>query len=588
MGICGYQFLFIIIQLIQIVRGESAGCGSLVTYRQYTVLLDQAPQCYRRGCGAGNASLTTISSPCSPQAPCYGPWKIISDRFHSEWCESCPQHDLACRIQGWPILNTTSMCQFVPNDWIFDTDGECCNLGTEPYEFAKWIGRMCDDTWRDPFKFYDGMAKEDWEEWIQPWNWTVRPLNSTNQPTLSPQCPSASSFLWHIFTENFISIIFLILEALVRLYYPKKKGKGSLPARLWKWLWHKLPITRGIDLDLIQWFFTGTGSAIVIIGSNVWTAIIIHKTAGYHHVSIIRLAAIFCARPRINWMGCLLILKSNEVFVNAALSLALTEYVLHLVAAYCYIFTTNTGRVRDFYRVNHLRPFWQGSHAHVMYSGSLFWTTVFFLFLVAFGVFLGFGKAFLRILKSFQQAIQRKARQDQAKQQQAEEAAIVNLLPLWLREWSHSQIIRLREIVAGIPVPHHSPLVMALDQANEWFYISERVSGQPYLKLQQHDLEPIGRGIAPTQGLHEHRLLIRRERDRYKITVAVAFFMGMLTFASQWMFWDGFVKSSGDRYVAPFNPLFFLILSKTFSGIPASLPFFLIPSFTPPKTKLHR
>lgn len=58
---------------------------------------------------------------------------------------------------------------------------------------------------------------------------------------------------------------------------------------------------------------------------------------------------------------------------------------------------------------------------------------------------------------------------------------------------------------------------------------------------------------------------LRRTRDGAQITVTVAFFMSMCFFGAQWTFWDGFVKSSGDRYVDPFELLHlfsFLVLSE--------------------------
>lgn len=603
-----YQFLLIIIQLVQIVRGESAGCGSLVTYRQYTVLLDQAPQCYRHGCGTGNTSLTTISSSCSPLAPCYGLWKLISDRFHSDWCESCPHHDVACRIRGWPILNTTSMCQSVPNDWIFYSDGDCCNSGTEPFEIAKWIGRMCDETWRDPFKFYGGMAKEDWEEWVQPWNWTVRPLNSTNQPTLQPQCPGASSYLRLFFKDTIITLVEAVFEACWKYWrYNRQKdnpNKKTRQRRFWRALqalWLKLPYTTEFNPDVIQWFVVGVGHALQIIVSSIWSAAIVHNTPGYQHVSIVRLAVLFCARPRMVWMACLLILISHEVFVNAALSVALAEWILQVVGA-CYLFsTTNTGHVRDFYHLNHLTPFWRGYDAHVMYSGSLFWAVVFGFFLVAFGVFMFFGKQLLRGVLFLQEAALRSLRSPNTPvdslaisstvaaitaiptlsaallpristlrvqvRQQPMQATTENLLSR-MHRWSRRRINRYRNVPSEIPLLCLPPrlrqwerqqwgrLVTGAEEINTWFYVSERrqASGQPYLQVQQHDPmdpEPVGRGRTSAPIMQVDGFGIQRKRDGAKITVTVAFFMGMCTFAAQVMFWDGFIKSSGDRWCPP-------------------------------------
>lgn len=610
MRLCGYQSLVIIIQLIQLIQGESAACGSLVTFRQYTVLLEQAPQCYRHGCDAGNASLTTISSPCSPLAPCYGLWKIISDRFHSDWCKSCHQHDVACRIQGWPILNTTSMCQFVPDDWIFYTDGECCNSGAEPFEIASWIGSMCNETWRDPFKVYGGMAKEDWEEWIQPWNWTVRPLNSTNQPTLQAHCSSGSSYLWEFARDNLLNLVEIFIEAWWKYRHKKKDPKRSMQARFWRSLPANLslvlPFIRDIRLDLIQWFPVGVFHALCLIGSNVWSAAIIHNTAGYQHVSIVRLTVLFCARPRMPWMACILVVISHEYFVNAALSFALAEWILQLVGLYYLGFTTNTGRVRDFYHLNHVTPFWRGFDAHVMYSGSIFLVVVLIFFLLAFGYFMHVGREVLRWLLDLndagQQAGQPVKRNVGRKARQRAERAENNDFLSRMRNWSSRQIIKFRKVIPKILVPHlptqiqqweqqqRNRLSTAVKKVDNWFYTSGRQQASTYLPLQQTDLvdlEPVRRGTTPAQTTQMDRNRIQRTRDRTKITVTVAFFLGMCTFAAQWMFWDGFVKSSGDRCVNPFD----LFICFCFSFFPKpslqldslSLPLLFVPLFPPVK-----
>ncbi|MCJ1470036.1 hypothetical protein MMC07_008681 [Pseudocyphellaria aurata] len=470
------------------------------------------------------------------------------------------------------------MCQFVPHDWIF-SDGECCASGTEPFELAEWVEKMCDETWRTPFQFYGGMAKEDWEEWVQPWNWTVRPLNSTNEPTLQPRCSSASSYLGQFAIENILSLLEVFVLAYLKHIQRKNDDKESWQAKLWR----KLPLFKRVSLDMIQWSLVGILHAFSLIGSNIWTASIVHGTSGYQHVSVVRLTVLFCARPRMPWMACVLILISHEIFVNAALSVAVTELILQ-VAGSCYLFlTTNTGRARGFYHVKHLKPFWRGSNAHIMYSGTIFWTVFVVFFLPALLIFLASGEKVLQILIIIKEA-GRKA------SQQAEQAAI-DRLPPWMRNWSHKQIIRFSKSlpkIPALPVPprlrqweqqQRSRIVTAAVEINQWFYTSQwqrasdqpysqvkqldgmnlkpvgraqlpQASGQPYLPLQQDDWinwQPMNRNTTPTQIMLVNQPGMQRKRDRTKVALTVVFFTGMCTFAAQWMFWDGFVKSSGDR-----------------------------------------
>lgn len=393
----------------------------------------------------------------------------------------------------------------------------------------------------------------------------------------------------------------------------RKKREKTYQERFWRKLqklWPKLPFTTTkINLNVIQWFFVGVLHALGIVASSIWSAAIIHNTPGYQHVSIVRLALLFCARPRMVWMTCLLILKSPELFVNAALSVALAEWILQVVGA-CYLFsTTNTGRVRDFYHLNHLTPFWRGYDAHVMYSGSLFWAVVFGFFLVAFGVFMFFGQILLRGLLFLQEAALRSLRFPNTPvnslaisstvaaitaipalsaalppristlrvqvRQQPMQATTENLL-FRMRNWSRGRIIRYRNVPSEIPLLHLPPrlrqwerqqwsrLVTGAEEINTWFYVSERrqASGQPYLQVQQHDPmdpEPVGRRTSLTQNMQEDGFGIQRKRDGAKIPVTVAFLWGMCAFAAHWMFWEGFVKSSGDRYVT--SPPLFLPLS---------------------------
>src|SRR3954451_12261786 len=83
------------------VFGQDSKCGSLITYRQYSVLLSEAPQCFQNGCNSINSTAlaTTISSPCPSDAPCGVLWDIFRQKFEQNWCESC-RSDIACRIGG--------------------------------------------------------------------------------------------------------------------------------------------------------------------------------------------------------------------------------------------------------------------------------------------------------------------------------------------------------------------------------------------------------------------------------------------------------------------------------------------------------
>lgn len=165
----------IVLSLSTVTTASQSQCGGLITYNQYTTLLNQTQpniQCFREGCSAPLPA-STMSSQCPQSSSCSALWDILQDQWQRDWCATCPD-DIACRIPGWPILNATAACAVIPHNWVFSTSGQCCVSDDEPFQLAAWIGSFCNGSqWRAPFDYYGGMAKEDWEEWIEPWNWTV-------------------------------------------------------------------------------------------------------------------------------------------------------------------------------------------------------------------------------------------------------------------------------------------------------------------------------------------------------------------------------------------------------------------------------
>src|SRR5690606_28572885 len=65
-------------------RNVSASyCVSLMTYRQFSTVLEDAPSCFRSGCSSKNPS-TSISSTCEEDSPCFPLWSVIKDHFTLE------------------------------------------------------------------------------------------------------------------------------------------------------------------------------------------------------------------------------------------------------------------------------------------------------------------------------------------------------------------------------------------------------------------------------------------------------------------------------------------------------------------------
>lgn len=128
---------------------QRSSCGSLVTYRQYTVLLESAPQCFRSGCG-NPPPADSMSSVCQPGSACFPLWDFLRVKWQDDYCAGCP-HDLACRNSGWPILNGTAACETSPERWLFTDSGTCCFGTQEPFALADWIGQVCNASEKTAF-----------------------------------------------------------------------------------------------------------------------------------------------------------------------------------------------------------------------------------------------------------------------------------------------------------------------------------------------------------------------------------------------------------------------------------------------------
>lgn len=75
------------------------------------------------------------------------------------------------------------------------------------------MGRLCNGSeWREPFAYYDGMAREDWTEWKQPWNWTVEQHNTSSRNFTLRSCDSSSAMLVAFISDNLTSVGEAILE----------------------------------------------------------------------------------------------------------------------------------------------------------------------------------------------------------------------------------------------------------------------------------------------------------------------------------------------------------------------------------------
>jgi hypothetical protein len=372
-------------------------CGFLIAYNQYSDLLETAPQCFRNGCG--RSSLSSLSTGCDSNAPCYSLWSILNKEHQAEnnWCDKC-RHDRACRIPGWPVLNATSACNRSPGAWIFGPNGSCCGEDTGPIDLSSWITKICNGTYRDQFASYDGMAKIDWEDYIAPYNYSVRPVNSTQLTLPTPKCPSTPRYFGLFVAENLVLLLLVVSLTASSLNWIRLR-ENNVPwttkvSDKWKPIKNKIkniiPSSGSGKGELILAIVIAVFMAGFQLAGNFIVATIIKKDPGYQETPIPRLALLFCARPRLGWTACLVWLISDNklkaflngekylrqarlVLARAAMSSAISEIIMQLLGAYSMGKATDIGVKRNFYLVNHLWPFWRGKDARILYLGSLWW-----------------------------------------------------------------------------------------------------------------------------------------------------------------------------------------------------------------------
>ncbi len=147
---------------------------------------------------------------------------------------------------------------------------------------------------------------------------------------------------------------------------------------------------------------------MAVRGANFGTAYIIKNTPGYSHVPAPLLALLFCCRPRLGWLACLLSLfpepwltkyfhlrPETEAFqtggvavYRVGVSSAVGEVIMQCLGSYFLGKTAHIGVEKGFYLNNHITPFYKGMETRNMYIGAMFWLVAGFGVVFAWLVFL--------------------------------------------------------------------------------------------------------------------------------------------------------------------------------------------------------
>jgi hypothetical protein len=583
------QLIVGLLLLFQTTAAQSA-CGSLITYRQFSVLLSSAPSCFQNGCGSPPPA-ETMSSTCSASQGCSHLWEFLRTQWQANSCTADCQGDVACRISGWPVLNMTSTCTTVPQEWLFSNAGDCCTASeAEPFALADWIGGLCNGSeWRRPFGYYGGMARQDWEEWIAPWNWTVR--RDTTNTSLSSnsteeECPRTNYMLWAFAIENLATSGGLVIgiavfwaaavmnrsRHLVRFFVP----------RVHSW---KMALLLGIWYPLAHWLV-----------SSFWTAALVSAEPGYGDVPVGLLALLLCARPNsLMVITCILLWLnkrtphqfeqqllnfvagpeaaerynrqySKQLISILGLWVSVAEIIMQGLGAYSVFKTTHIGVKRGFYITGRLIPYWRGNDAMIMYAGALVHTSI--SFLTAFCLYLSaychvqearFHEKVFKVLKWFRitAGLNRHFAHDQQREQQrrqqqpemAETQARGSTGQLVLSSGANAELVAAGEMssttvtVVETPSAYH----VGIDTVVLRFYVW-LVGAVPQNARAQYPA--LQRAIDADPALRPENRTPRWATPILFLTTIFA----VINFIAQWLFWAGFVKMQGPRFCPPGDP----------------------------------
>ncbi|KAI9780433.1 MAG: hypothetical protein M1839_006707 [Geoglossum umbratile] len=388
------------------------------------------------------------------------------------------------------------------------------------------------------------MAKEDWEEWIVPWNWTVRPEKSSlgsssiSTTTQQAQCQRTSLYLGLFALDNFVVVFVAVLQG---------------------WLRYKLVIIDDADRDanfrrglisivtkrfarpsgVIWTLAVGAVWSGAEIGINFANAYYIKHQPGFGHVPLVELALLFCSRPSISWIPCFLGFlpdstfhshQAQAVFADIAYTSAFREFVMQVMGGIYLGRTGNIGRLREFYLIHHLRPFPHGRDAFRMYIGALFW-------LIGCAVVIPLWIAIvltmipeLRVRAQFEKFRDWTRKQSMPEGEEPQGHGTI-------RSWLNRHIIPERV----------SRWIDASEDAvkRRWvichgWYKRNIVEGRyaPWVRWRRDK----SKDEPPREPIRQGRL----ENWKGEI-MATMVLVGIASYIAQWLFWDGYVKTVGPK-----------------------------------------
>ena len=427
----------------------------------------------------------------------------LSDLYNASlFSEPCADKDNKgnCRDSG-KFVNTTQYCSGLAG--VTDYCPNACTYGNEPRSLFSFLNTTCTlgapvmMGWRNTTLAKEEKWLAQWIPSLLPWDWAVQSHAHAIEPSsrgIQITDPMASSTPYISVRSSGAGTCPTSTSQKLGVFAAVNVMSACLLPILGRRTFvQKVTFGLGGRMGSRGWYLLGFAAACMQIASNVINAYIIRITPGYEHISFTALALLWCTRPRLSWLAVFLASYQADkgMYLNSAASAITTEAILQSLGAVYFGISANYARKRGFYLVKHLDPYPRGKSAHIMYSGALLWLIVLIFTLGACVSSMVGLNTVISNAREMMTDIERAAG--------AGATAVRTPVQKWLPKWAQKRIEERQKRLEN-PVPKKPP-----------------------------------RKLTPSE-----------VQEIESVTAAVIIF---LAFLAQWLFWAGFVKAAGERYV---------------------------------------
>ena len=280
---------------------------------------------------------------------------------------SCP--DL-CRHNSDPLSYTRWILEHYCFGPHLTTAETCKNPAIQP--------KTQPDAFQSPLNMTVEAYKSSWVDYddlqlashnsLFAWQWEVKysAAGIPNAPA-TYKCPTKAGQLGSFVVVNVVTV-------LASFIFGHRKVLKFLTCKM---CGHQDSSTKG-------WFLSGAIAAGISVGANAINAKLIKQTPGFGDISVMSLVLLWCARPRLSWIGGLLAIIGEKEHNYTALgaSCTIAEGILQVLACFYMGRTAHWGVMLGYLKEGHVNGAPGAYDAKMMYAGSLLWLiTVALIFL---------------------------------------------------------------------------------------------------------------------------------------------------------------------------------------------------------------